>query len=142
MGTTLPPVQLRLRGQPGERAEVVQGFEAFCREGNVPRVVANAADVALEEHLTNVLGYGYEPGAAHEVVVELRIDGGCLHMEVRDDGKSFNPLTLPDPDISLPLEEKPIGGLGLHLIRHLMDEVSYARVDERNVFRMKKRLAA
>jgi len=142
MGTTFPPVQLIMRGQPGERAEVVRGFESFCREAGVSRVVANAADVALEEHLTNVLGHGYDPGAPHEVIVELKIEEGWMHLEVRDDGKDFNPLALPEVDTSVPLEEKPIGGLGVHLIRHLMDEVSHTRRDGKNVFRMKKRLAA
>src|SRR4051812_10922579 len=142
MGTTLPPIQMTLRGQPGERADIVRGLEAFCREASVPRAVANAADVALEEHLTNVLGHGYEPGTPHDVVVELKIEGGWMHLEVCDDGKDFNPLALPLPDTSLPLEEKPIGGLGVHLIRHLMDEVTYARLNGKNVFRMKKRLAA
>ena len=65
-----------------------------------------------------------------------------MHLEICDDGKDFNPLELAPADTSLPLEERPIGGLGVYLILHLMDDVSYARLDGKNVFRMKKRLAA
>jgi anti-sigma regulatory factor (Ser/Thr protein kinase) len=107
----------------------------------VPRAVMNAADVALEEHLTNVINYGYEPGAAHHVVVTLQIEGGSLCVNVEDDGKEFNPLTKPPVDTSIPLAEKPIGGLGVHLMRQFMDELSYARESDKNVLRMKKRIA-
>jgi len=61
---------------------------------------------------------------------------------VEDDGKPFDPLQAPPPDLSLPLERRPIGGLGIHLIRNLMDEVSYARVGGRNVLKMVKHLSS
>jgi serine/threonine-protein kinase RsbW len=62
-------------------------------------------------------------------------------VEVEDDGRPFDPLLVPPPDLTLPLERRPIGGLGIHLIRSLMDEVAYARHDGRNVLKMAKRLA-
>ena len=100
----------------------------------------NAADIALEEHLTNVLDYGYEPGAPHRVVVALKVEDGLLCVDVEDDGKPFDPLAVPPVDTSLPLEDKPIGGLGVHLMRQFMDELSYAREAGNNVLRMRKRI--
>ena len=136
----LPPLQIVLSGQPGERESVVRGLEEFCREQRMPRAVVSAADVALEEHLTNVLTYGYEPGTPHRVVVGLKVEGDYLCVVVEDDGKAFDPLAVSPADTSIPLEEKPIGGLGVHLMRQFMDELSYAREPGKNVLRMRKRI--
>jgi len=135
-------LQIVLSGRPGERESAVRLLEEFCREQRVPRAVLNAADVALEEHLTNVISYGYDPRAPYRVVVTLKVEGDCLCMNVEDDGKPFDPLTTPPADTSLPLEQKPIGRLGVHLMRQFMDELSYARESGRNVLRMRKRIEA
>lgn len=135
-------MQIVLNGQPGERENLVRGLEKFCREQRVPPAVRNAADVALEEHVTNVLSHGYEACAPHRVVVTLKVDANFLCAEVADDGKSCDPLATPPVDTSVPLAEKPIGGLGVHLMREFMDELSYAREAGRNVLRMKKRIGS
>ena len=131
-----------LTGQAGERQRFVEAFEAFCRSNDVPDPTRQAADVALEEHLTNVFSYGYKPGMRALVTVRLKVDSDCLKVEVSDNAWAFDPLTVPPVDISVPLEEKPLGGLGLHLIRLNMDELSYERIGETNVFRMAKRFPA
>lgn len=133
-------MQIVLNGQPAERASVVRGLEEFCREQQIPKQAMNAADVALEEHLTNVLNYGYDAGVPHRVVVDLQLEGGFFCIAVEDDGKPYDPLARPPVDTSLPLAEKPIGGLGVHLMRQFMDELSYAREGGKNVLRMRKRL--
>jgi anti-sigma regulatory factor (Ser/Thr protein kinase) len=127
-----------LTGRPGERREFVEVLEAFCRTHSVPDPVRHAADLALEEYLTNAFHHGLEPGRAPFVCVKLGVEGDCLCVEVVDTGKPFNPLTAPRVDTSLPLEQKPMGGLGLHLIRDSMDDFFYERKDGRNVFRMEK----
>jgi serine/threonine-protein kinase RsbW len=131
-----------LSGQPGERDDVVRGLEEFCREQGVPGVVRNAADLVLEEHLTNVLGHGFEPGAPHRIVVGLKVERGFLCVDVEDDGKAFDPIMVPSVDTSVPLEDKPIGGLGVHLMREYMDSLSYVRESGKNVLRMKKAIPA
>jgi len=98
--------------------------------------------LAIEEHLTNILSYGYEPGTTPHVVIRLETDDRWLRVVVEDNGKAHDPLSTPPVDTSAPLEEKPIGGLGVHLIRQFMDELSYARVAGKNVLRMCKRLEA
>jgi len=135
-------LQILLSGQPDERARVVRGLERFCREQRIPSSVERAADLALEEHLANVLGHGYPAGAPHRILVAMKMDGDCLCLEVEDDGKAFDPLAVPPVDTGIPLEDKPIGGLGVHLMRQSMDELSYARVDGKNRLRMRKRVPA
>ncbi len=131
-----------LSGATGERRRFVEAFEEFCRTNLVPDAARQAADLALEEHLTNALSYGFDPGVAKHASVQLDVVENCLHVEVADTGKPFNPLDAPPVDISVPLEEKPIGGLGVHLMRKFMDELSYTRADGRNILRMTKRFAA
>ena len=63
-------------------------------------------------------------------------------MDVEDDGRPFDPLAVPPVDTSLPLEEKLIGGFGVHLMRQFMDELSYARESGKNVLRMRKRIVS
>ncbi len=99
-----------------------------------------AADLALEEHLTNIINYGYTDTRPHRVSVRFALEEGFLVIEVEDNGKPFNPLDSPKVDTSLPLDQKPLGGLGVHLIRSVMDELQYRRDANKNVLRMRKRL--
>ena len=83
--------------------------------------------LVLEEIMINVISHGSGDGRVARVRVNLRQDGDVLRLELSDDGTAFDPLSLPPPDISLDIEDTPIGGLGVHLIRTLMDSVSYRR---------------
>ena len=134
-------MEIVLHNQPEELPRLRRAVEDFAREHQVPDRAAQAADLALEEHLTNVLAYGYEDKAAHDIVVRLTLADRWLQIEVADDGRPFNPLAQPAPDLSLPLEQRPVGGLGIHLVRQFMDELDYRREAGKNIFRMRKRLA-
>jgi anti-sigma regulatory factor (Ser/Thr protein kinase) len=135
-------LEIILTGQPGERQRLVEAFEDFCRHNAIPDSTRQAVDVSLEEHLTNVFTHGYRSGAQALVKVRLEKNANALQVEVSDHAWAFDPLTVPPVDTSVPLEQKPIGGLGLHLIRLNMDELSYERCGEENVFRMVKRFPA
>lgn len=119
---------------------MLQALLEFARDYRLPESVLQAADLSLEEYLTNVMEYGFDDSRDHEILVRLEIANDELQIEVEDDGRSFNPLESPEPDIHLPLSERPIGGLGIHLIRKFMDGLGYRREGNRNVFRMCKRL--
>jgi serine/threonine-protein kinase RsbW len=131
-------LQITLTGEPAERRRLIQALEDFCGENGIARDVHHAADLALEEHITNILSHG----GARQVVVRCEVDAGFLMVEVEDDGRSFDPSTAPPVNTGIPLEEKPVGGLGIHLMREFMDEISYARGAATNVLRMKKRLSS
>ena len=88
--------------------------------------------LVLEEIMMNVISHGSGDGRLARVVVNLRQDGGVLRLELSDDGIAFDPLSLPPPDLSLDIEDRPIGGLGVHLIRTMMDSVSYRREGDWN----------
>ena len=94
---------------------------------------------AFVEWVTNVVSYAYTDRLEHWIVIRLKSGSGEASAEVEDDGREFNPLTRPPVDVNVPLEERSIGGLGIHLIKTLMDSVEYRRVEGRNVLTMKKR---
>lgn len=93
--------------------------------------------LAVEEVVENVVRYAYEQGNGWMEVSTER-QGSRLIIQLRDAGKPFDPLAKEDPDITLSVEDRPIGGLGIFLCKKLMDDVSYAYVDQCNVLTIQK----
>lgn len=110
-------------------AAQVAGFHERCA---MPRHMAYAADLALEELLTNIIKYGYDDDRTHEISVLLHLDEEGLYIRLEDDGHPFDPTATPEPDLSLPPEERPIGGLGLSLVRKNFHLFQYQRVADHN----------
>jgi anti-sigma regulatory factor (Ser/Thr protein kinase) len=90
----------------------------------------------LEEHLTNLATHG----GAHEMLVKCSVEGDYLLIEVEDDGAAYDPCSRAPVDVTVPLDQKPIGGLGIHLMKQFLDELNYVRRAGRNVLTMKKRV--
>jgi anti-sigma regulatory factor (Ser/Thr protein kinase) len=134
-------LQIVLKNQPREKQKVVQALEQFGRDHQLPAAVVQAADLALEEHLTNLMNYGFADNREHQIKVRFSMASHFI-IEVEDDGPPFNPLQLPAVDTTMPLERRPIGGLGIHLMRRFMDEIEYHSEGGKNVLRMRKRLQA
>ncbi|MCF8161173.1 MAG: ATP-binding protein [Polaromonas sp.] len=97
--------------------------------------------LALEEVVVNVISYGAEGGRLPRIHVELRQDAARLEIEVADDGIAFDPLQKAVPDLDASLENRPIGGLGVYLVRQLMDSVRYQRDAGQNKLSITKTLA-
>ena len=112
----------------------------LLREG-VAAVVERQNDMRLvaEEVVTNVAKYAYAPSAAAAMEVRVSMGDDAVSLEFRDRGRPFDPLGQPPPDLDAPLEERPVGGLGLTLVRALVEEARYAREDTVNVLRLVKR---
>ncbi len=115
--------------------QIVTEFGALHRLG--PKV-SHDLHLALEEILTNVISYAYCDDREHDIRVRLSFKPGKVTAEVEDDGRPFSPLEASIPDVSRPLEERTVGGLGIHLARNLMDALEYRREKGRNILRMKK----
>jgi sigma-B regulation protein RsbU (phosphoserine phosphatase) len=132
-------LEIKLNNQLSELDRFNQTLAEFGRRhGLAPRVVHDL-NLALEEILTNIISYGYTDNREHEITVSLSAQPGEVRAEVQDDGQPFNPLEVPEPDTTKPLEERAIGGLGIHLVRKLMDGLEYKRQGERNFLTIKKK---
>lgn len=93
-------------------------------------------NLALEEAVSNVMIYAYPDGAEDEIIITAVADGEILKFTISDGGCEFDPTSVPDADVTLSADERQIGGLGIFLIRQIMDEVVYMRSDGRNVLSM------
>ena len=129
----------RLRAQSAEVRQVEGWLRDFAGQAAWPDAVRNAFDLALEEWITNVITYGCADKLEHSIVVRLTMTPGEARVEIEDDGHAFNPLTHPPVDTSVPLEQRGIGGLGIHMIKKLMDGVDYRRTEGRNILTLRKR---
>lgn len=130
---------IALRNDLAEMTHLADELQAFASGHGVSDGTLFAVNLALEELVTNTISYGFEDGGEHVITISLDVDGPDLHVRVEDDAKAFNPLEREAPDLNAPIEDRPIGGLGVHLVRTLMDEVRYERVGARNVLSMRKR---
>jgi len=97
-------------------------------------------ELVLEEIFLNIVMHGSQPGSTPVVEVSLHRAAESVTMIVEDDGPQFDPLSLPPPDVTASLADRRVGGLGVFLVRNLMDTVSYTCVAGRNQLRMSKRL--
>jgi anti-sigma regulatory factor (Ser/Thr protein kinase) len=115
-------------------------LQQFWSSASLPPGLCLAFELALEEIFMNVVMHGSAGEDVRQVQVSLALTTEGLTMTVEDDGPRFDPLSLPPPDVTASLAGRPVGGLGVFLVRKIMDTVSYARVAERNQLRMSKRL--
>jgi serine/threonine-protein kinase RsbW len=110
-------------------------------EGKVPAAEAGRFELALEEVFLNVATHSAAAlGRVPSVEIALTIRDHEVTLSLADDAPAFDPLTLPTPDLDAPLEDRPIGGLGVHLVKELMDVVTYERSGDRNILSLKKRV--
>jgi serine/threonine-protein kinase RsbW len=99
-----------------------------------------AMQIVVEELVTNVIDYGEVPAGEQAARVELETGGGVLTIVITDRGRAYNPLLREEPDMTLPAEKRPIGGLGVHFCKKLTDTQHYTRVDGHNVLTLTKKL--
>ena len=98
-------------------------------------------DLVVEEVFVNIAKYAYAPGTGRALIeAEVFDDPKAISITFTDSGMKYNPLANEDPDVSLPAEERPVGGLGVFLVKKLMDEVTYEYRDGKNILKLKKNL--
>lgn len=117
---------------------VAAKLETFGQDNRLPPPVINDLHVALDEVLNNVISYGYADAAAHTIDIDLSYDGAHVTAVISDDAAPFDPLQVPAPQPASGLKTRRIGGLGIHLVRNLMDQCSYARSNGRNQLTLRK----
>ena len=104
-----------------------------------PDLVFNL-NLVLEEAVSNVILYAYPTDEKHDIFLSVKKTEDKLIFILTDSGKEFDPTQMPDADISLSAEERPIGGLGIYLIRQIMNTVEYQRINGKNILTLSKNL--
>lgn len=123
-----------------DKTRLHAALHSFAQAHQLPPSAVRAIDLALEEHLANTFNYGVEPGQRLEVIVRLERNQADFIVEVSDNGKPFNPLDHPEPDVNQPLEDRPIGGLGIHLMRKFVDRLAYRHEGGQNILTLRIRV--
>jgi anti-sigma regulatory factor (Ser/Thr protein kinase) len=125
---------LRLRSDSAELERLTSFAEEFARNQSLPEAERARLLIVLEELFTNAVKYGYPEGAAAagRIEVGLCVTKGRLEIRFSDDGRPFDPLTHSQPDLNRAPADRPLGGLGLHLLRSLVDDAHYRRERGRN----------
>lgn len=126
-------LDLVLKNTIPEIGRAVEAFEAFAEGAQIPVPAVRSLNLALDDLLNNVVSYAYEDEGEHEIRVHVELGEGRVTVTIRDDGRPFNPFGSVDPDTSMPLEDRELGGLGIHLVEQMMDEVDYHRRIDENV---------
>ncbi|MGH7287576.1 MAG: ATP-binding protein [Myxococcota bacterium] len=133
------PLVIRLRNRVEELRRVPAALEKFAITERLPLSLLGSLSLVIEEVVCNIVFHAYEDDAEHEIELRLAVEGDALTLEVEDDGRDFDPFSVPAPDLGAPLPVRPVGGLGIALIRRLMDEVRHERRRGRNLLTLTKR---
>ena len=123
-----------------EISRIADLVEAFCAARGFPAALSYNINLALEELLTNTISYGFDDGPGHEIEVRIRSEGDEIVVEEIDNARPFNPLKAPAPDLDASIDNRSIGGLGVYLVKTVMDDVQYRRAAGRNHVTLRKRL--
>ncbi|WP_395737628.1 anti-sigma factor antagonist [Prosthecobacter sp.] len=133
---------LTIAADLAELARVMEMIDEFCAGVNASAADVSALHLALEEIVTNVITHGYRNDAARSFTVRLESsEADRIRAVVADDAPAYNPLARAEVNTALPLEARPVGGLGVHLVKKLMDVCMYEHRDGRNVFSIERRLS-
>ena len=123
-----------------ENAEQVMAFvDSQLEAHDCSPKAQTQLDVAVDELFTNIASYAYGKETG-EAVIEMEFTDGFAEITFRDWGTPYNPLARPDPDVTLPAEERQIGGLGIYMVKKSMDAVSYRYEDGQNILTVRRKL--
>jgi len=117
---------------------VAEGLEGFLLDVGVNPEILPDIQLAVDEAVTNIIRHGYA-GKPGTIKISCSVDEGMVRTEIRDSAPPFDPLIIPDPDLTADLADRVVGGMGIFLIRKVMDAVTYEYVEGENVLRMEKK---
>ncbi len=132
--------QLVIKNLLSEISSLTEFMETTGKEMRLPEVLAMRLNLVLEEAVSNIIMYAYPEKQADEIRIRVEKQGDELVFTLTDRGIAFDPTQVKEADVTLPVENRPVGGLGIYIIRNIMDEVTYQRERGCNVFRMKKKI--
>ena len=119
--------------------QLAEFVDMVCEEVGMDMAVAIQMNLAMEEAVVNVMSYAYPADTVGDVTIEAVTIADQIQFTITDSGIPFDPTAKAEVDTTLSAEERPIGGLGIHLVRQLMDSINYERIDGKNVLTLRKK---
>lgn len=132
--------ELILQNEISEISRLASFIESIGEELELPPGLTFNLNLALEEAISNIIFYAYPNQTGKEISVQATTVADSLVFTLTDSGQAFDPTQVKDADITLSAAERPIGGLGVFLIKQIMDELEYKRIDGKNIFILRKTL--
>lgn len=129
-----------IENQIGELTSLAGKIDELAEEWEISQALVMNINLVIEEAVSNIIFYGFADKRKHEIEILITLDNNLLTISITDDGIPFNPLEQQQPDITLPAEERPVGGLGIFLISQIMDEMQYTRKGNLNILTLNKAL--
>jgi anti-sigma regulatory factor (Ser/Thr protein kinase) len=131
-------VKLTVKNRIEDLLRVNSIFESFATQHDIGGKLRYHLLVSIEEILTNIIKYGFDEQGVHPIHITFRYDSGTIEMEFEDRGREFNPLEVSEPDLDTPIEDRQLGGLGIHLVKNMVDVARYRREGDRNILLLRK----
>jgi anti-sigma regulatory factor (Ser/Thr protein kinase) len=121
-----------------ELEDLCQHLNKFGQAVGLSEACITDVNICLDELFTNVVSYGFEDNLEHLIQFTMNLDNQVLTLSIEDEGIPFNPLEKKDPEVPADLIDVRIGGLGIHIVKKLMDDIRYQRKQGKNKLTMKK----
>ncbi|WP_339735988.1 ATP-binding protein [uncultured Sunxiuqinia sp.] len=129
-----------IENQVGELASLAREIDKLAHEWELSEALAMNINLVIEEALSNIMFYAFADDARHEINLSISVKDNRLTIKITDDGIPFDPLSHKQPDVTLPAEERPVGGLGIFLMSQIMDEMHYDRNKNENILTLNKNI--
>lgn len=135
------PYKFELKSNLSELDSLCESLESICQSLNLPQKCKFEINLALDELFTNIISYGFDDEEEHLIEITIDAEPDQVVIRIEDDGVPFNPVEASQPEIGCSVENCRVGGLGIHLIKNLMDEICYQRCGNRNVLILRKNIS-
>jgi len=131
---------IKISNKIEELNHVAAFIEGLAEQWKLPPALTMHLNLALEEVLSNIIFYAHNDNLKHTIDIDFSLMNNKLSIQITDDGKAFNPLEMESPDTQAPLEEREPGGLGIFLVKQLMDKLYYERNNKQNILILEKNI--
>jgi len=131
---------LTIANQVEQLNELAKALETLSAEWHIPMDIMLSMNLVLEELVSNIIFYGYQDKKEHKIIIHFKFNNKILIMKIEDDAIAFNPLQTAEPDIEGSIENRKIGGLGIHFVRQLTDNITYERIGNKNFLTLSKNI--
>ncbi|MFM7084676.1 MAG: ATP-binding protein [Hyphomicrobium sp.] len=132
-------LDLKVKPDLSSASQTLEEVSEFFRKNNVDTIFADNIVLILDELETNCINYGQKPGVQSSISLDIKLSLEEVEIYLRDNGIPFDPSEVDNPDLDTPIEERKIGGLGIHLVRSLSDFFSYERIGDLNEIKIIKK---